>query len=362
VSQKTSALTSTFARGIYYTRPYDTKKDFTSDDCSPLTRAVERGEVSLSAYSRGQYPGLRLKTEKLPGLRSIGVWDAVGPQKWGLSMHRNEGIEICYVLSGQTHFATDTGEWLLRAGDITITRPWQRHCLGNPNVGACKLFWIIIDVESIEQSAIWKLPEWIGPDVHSRRELLRTYRQNQCCHLIDRSGELKRVVEQRFETVQADGPLITAHLANLINTVLLTVAERLSENITNSSTDPQGLNQTISQFFRGLEVSIDKAAEPWTVNTMAHACRVGKSYLTTSCREIFNTTPAEQVNLIRLHHAGRMLRSNNPRSITEIAFEVGFNSSQYFANRFKKQFGCTPAQYMKSKPSSSASGSSKQTG
>jgi AraC family L-rhamnose operon regulatory protein RhaS len=40
-----------------------------------------------------------------------------------------------------------------------------------------------------------------------------------------------------------------------------------------------------------------------------------------------------------------MLKSEGTRSITEIAFEVGFNTSQYFANRFKKQFGCTPAEY-----------------
>lgn len=326
------------------------QRDFHSDDCSPLTSAVDRGEVSLIAYSRGQYPGIRLKTGILTGLRSIGVWNAVGPQHWGLPMHRNEGIEICYVLSGQTEFATDTEQRTLRAGDITITRPWQRHCLGNPNIRPCKLFWIIIDVESSKQSSIWELPEWVGPDIHSRRELLRTYRQNQCCHLIDKGGDLKRVVERSFQFAQADGPLITAHLSNLVNSVLLTVAERLSADIAQSSKDPQGFDQTIGYFFKGLEASVDKAAEPWTVNSMAHACRVGKSYLTTSCREIFNTTPSEQVNLIRLHHAGRMLHSDKTRTITEIAFEVGFNSSQYFANRFKKQFGCTPAQYMKAKP------------
>jgi len=323
------------------------KRDLISDDCSPLTLAVERGEVSLSAYSRGQYPGIRLKTGRLPSLQSIGIWDAAGPQKWGLPMHRNEGIEICYVLSGQTHFATDTEQWALKAGDITITRPWQRHCLGNPKIGSCKLFWIIIDVESSEQNAIWKLPDWIGPDVNSRRELLRIYRQNQCSHLIDKSGELKGFIERSFNALEEDSPLVFAHLSSMINSVILTVAERLSEGISDSSTDPQGFNQTISQFFKGLEASVDKAAEPWTVNSMAHACRVGKSYLTTSCREIFNITPSEQLNFIRLQHAGRILKSADTRSITEIAFEVGFNSSQHFANRFKKLFGCTAAQYRK---------------
>ncbi|WOO43725.1 AraC family transcriptional regulator [Rubellicoccus peritrichatus] len=321
------------------------RKAFKSDDCSPLTAAVKRGEVSLVAHSRGQYPGKHLSDDKLPGLRTIGYWDAVGPQSWGLPMHRNEGIEICYLLSGQTSFSTDTGEWLLHAGDITITRPWQRHSLGNPNIEACKLFWIILDVESSDARTQWEFPKWVGPDAHSRRELLRIFRQNQCCHLVDKGSQLKGFMQHTFEKITDDGPLATAYLANAINYLLLSVAQRLSEGIEQAGKDPQGFNQTIRQFFQGLEASIEKAADPWTVDTMAHACRVGKSYLTTSCREIFNSTPSEQLNLIRLFHASKLLTADPDRSVTQVAFETGFNSSQYFANRFKKHFGMTPQTY-----------------
>lgn len=320
-------------------------KTFKSDDCSPLTAAVERGEVNLVALSRGQYPGTRLSPGELPGLRSIGYWDAVGPQSWGLPMHRNEGIEICYVLSGQTPFATDTDEWMLRAGDITITRPWQRHRLGDPHVAACKLFWIILDVESRDLRPRWEFPEWIGPDRNSRRQLLRIFRQNQCCHLVDKNSQLRDFMQQTLEKMCDNGPLATAHLANAINHLVLSVAQRLAEGIEQGGKDPQGFDQTISQFFKGLETSVEKAAEPWTIETMAHACRVGKSLLTVSCRELFNTTPSDQLNLIRLFHASKLLGTTPRRSVTEIAFGVGFNSSQYFANRFKKQFGMTPMEH-----------------
>ena len=102
------------------------------DDCQPLREGMERGEVEMFARVRGQYPGTPLEEGRLPGLRTVGYWDAVGPQSWGLPMHRNEGIEICYLLSGETAFATDHESVLLRPGDITITRPWQRHRLAIP--------------------------------------------------------------------------------------------------------------------------------------------------------------------------------------------------------------------------------------
>lgn len=83
---------------------------FHADDCQPLRDAVARGEVRMEARVRGQYPGTPLGKGRLPGLRTIGYWDAVGPQSWGLPMHRNEGIEICYLLHGQKMFnATPSG-------------------------------------------------------------------------------------------------------------------------------------------------------------------------------------------------------------------------------------------------------------
>lgn len=41
-------------------------------------------------------------------------------------------------------------------------------------------------------------------------------------------------------------------------------------------------------------------------------------------------------------------------SITDIAFEAGFSSSQHFATAFRKQYGCTPRTCRARKPAFSA--------
>lgn len=320
-----------------------------ADDCSPLIKAVERGEVELSALSRGQYPGTRLKPDVLPGLRSIGFWNAVGPQSWGLPMHRNEGIEICYLLKGETGFATDHGDWMLRSGDIAVTRPWQRHCVGNPSIRPCKLFWLILDVESTQEKARWKFPEWVCADAGSRRELLQIFRKSESSYLPETSKRFGHFMEETCERLTERGPLAMAHVASQINALLLAVAERLLIGISPRSLaqDPSGFDQTIRQFFEGLEASREKASEPWDVGAVAYACRVGKSYLTAACKRLYNATPAEQINFTRLAHARRMLREETRLSVTEVAFSAGFNSSQYFANQFKKRYGFRPRDYRK---------------
>jgi len=324
-----------------------TRQSKRADDCSPLIAAAERGEVELTALSRGQYPGVKLKNGVLPGLRTIGFWSAAGSQSWGLPMHRNEGIEICYMLNGETAFGTDHGSWTLRSGDIAVTRPWQRHYLGDPYIRPCKLFWMILDVETSREHAIWEFPDWVGADAKSRRELLRIFRKSTSCYLSDTDKLLGQFMRETCDKLMDDGPLKVAQLANRINSLLLTVAEGLNRAIEVQSHDHYGFDHTIRQFFEGLAASVEKAAEPWSVGFMAHVCRVGKSYLTSSCKRIYNATPAEQLTYMRLAHARTMLIRKPDQSITEIAFTTGFNSSQYFANQFKKHFGLTPGNYRK---------------
>ena len=47
---------------------------------------------------------------------------------------------------------------------------------------------------------------------------------------------------------------------------------------------------------------------------------------------------------MRLQKAAIILR-NSPMSITEIAFEVGFNSRQHFGYTFEKYFQMSPKEY-----------------
>ena len=321
------------------------RNNLQADDCGSLREAVARGEVRIEARVRGQYPGTPLERGRLPGLRTIGYWDAVGPQNWGLPMHRNEGIEICYLLSGEMAFATDHESLQLRPGDITITRPWQRHRLGDPEIRPCRLFWVILDVESGSGREAWQFPEWIGPDAESRRELLRIFRMNQLCHVADDGQSLKGFLSGACDRLGDSGTLGTAQLAETVNHLLLAVARILSGGVTRHHGDPHGFDRTVRGFFHGLEASVDTAAEAWTVAEIARACRVGVTYLTASCKEIFNATPSDQLCRIRLAHAARLLREAPPRPITEVAFAVGFNSSQYFATRFRKQFGTTPGAF-----------------
>ena len=75
-------------------------RTYHADTCEPLKRGVERGEVTLVARARGAYPGDRLRPDDVPEVRTVGYWDALHDQRWGLDWHRNEGIELTFVAQG----------------------------------------------------------------------------------------------------------------------------------------------------------------------------------------------------------------------------------------------------------------------
>lgn len=61
---------------------------------------------------------------------------------------------------------------------------------------------------------------------------------------------------------------------------------------------------------------------------------------------LVNTGPMEYLNQCRLERAAQQLRTRPELSITEVAFANGFNSSQYFATRFRRRFKLAPSQYV----------------
>ena len=78
---------------------------------------------------------------------------------------------------------------------------------------------------------------------------------------------------------------------------------------------------------------------------MASQCGLGRSRFAHYCEEITNLSPAKYLMRCRLERAAKLLRSEPLRAITEVAFDCGFESSQYFASVFHERFDCVPSEY-----------------
>jgi AraC family L-rhamnose operon regulatory protein RhaS len=316
------------------------------DRCEPQNRAIETGKIHFHALTKGYYPGTPVPQNILPGLSSIGFWNAGGAQDWGLDTHRNEGIEIMFLETGTMAFSADQRNYNLRAGQFTITRPWQPHKLGAPNIGPGRLHWLILDVDVRRPHQSWNWPSWMVLTKDDLAELTRKLRHNEN-PVWNATPAIGQSFRELARTIEAwDQPHAISRMATYLNQLFLGILDALSEQQKQETPDLTSRQRTVELFLQEVENNRATASEPWTINSMAEHCSMGVTAFSKYCRELVNAGPMEFLNNCRLDRAAKQLREKKGLSITEIAMACGFNSSQYFATRFRQRFQVSPSQFL----------------
>ena len=318
------------------------RQTYQPDTCQPLVRAVEAGQIYHAVLARGQYPGRRLSRRALPGVKVVGFWDAEQRQDWGLDWHRNEGIELTFLESGTLGFAVEGQEFQLKSGDLTVTRPWQQHRVGNPHIGAGRLHFLILDVGVRRPHQSWRWPTWIVLTAEDLRQLTDILRHNEQ-PVWRGTSEVARCFHRIAAAVEADrdGSSLSS-LAVQINQLLLSVLTMLRRHDVQLDESLSSTRRTVELFWRDLEQNADHLALEWSVHGMARRCGMGVTNFIHHTRQLTNLTPIQYLNRCRLAAAARLLRERPDHSITRIALACGFTSGQYFATLFRRHFGVAP--------------------
>ena len=321
---------------------------YTADTCDPLRDAVEKGEVLLKAYARGQYPGLPIPDNALPGLRTVGFWTAQAQQKWGLDWHRNEGVEVTCLLAGNEVYHAGNRTWNLQVGNVTVCPPWQNHKIGNPHIGMGTLLWFILDakIRRDNQSPSW--PSWIILSEQDKAELLPQlfYSRGQVLQLSDKHQSLWKNLYRTLKDLDAKCPV--SKLAILINDILLDLLSLQRDAMVEEGDTGKTKSRSetmIQTFFHELKTIPQQLEHPWTLKEMARLCRISPSQFSQHCRRLTNYSPIQALNHLRIERAKEMLKEEPECSTTEIAMKCGFTTSQYFATVFRKWTGQSPSEF-----------------
>jgi AraC family L-rhamnose operon regulatory protein RhaS len=314
------------------------------DTCEPLRRASRQRKIVLAAAGRGNYPGWTLPDAWASEIRSVGVWDAARPQDWGLDWHRNEGIEITYLESGKLWFEVDgcpRGIWL-QGGDLTITRPWQLHRLGNPEISPSRLHWVILDVGVRRPNQSWHWPAWLLYAKPQLDQLTLALRHNEQ-PVWRTNGDVRRAWQKLSDHLRRrrrDRHDVWFKLH--INEIVVALGEMLLQREVILDSTLSSTQRTVELFLSDLA---RRLAEPWTIQHMADECGLNRTRFAHYCKQITNMTPTEYLTVCRVDAATRMLSDPAGAPITQIALDCGFGSSQYFATVFRRQTGLTPREF-----------------
>lgn len=254
-------------------------------------------------------------------------------------IHAHEFSEIVIVVGGAGLHVTDEDSWMLSPGDVFVigrSRPHDYQDMNN-----LQLINILFDPDSLALK-LYDLPTL--PGYHALFHLEPIWRQrhqfksrlhleqkelNEAVRLVDTmEGELKRR-EKGFQF------LSTSWFMQLMGYLSLCYGK--VENA--DSISLLSIASTISH----IETHF---AEPIQVEELINMSRMSRSSFLREFEAAVGCTPIAHVIRLRIERASELLKTTD-LSITEIAFAVGYNDSNYFSRQFRKSTDYTPRQYRK---------------
>ena len=85
--------------------------------------------------------------------------------------------------------------------------------------------------------------------------------------------------------------------------------------------------------------------EDISLEGLASKMGVSVSYFCRSFKSVYQLSPMQYLNSLRINHAKCLIQTTPKASVKEIAVQCGYKDTSYFCAQFKKSVGITPTEY-----------------
>ncbi len=268
---------------------------------------------------------MELAARGAAGVLSLGRYNHTAAHP-GLTEHAHVGaIEICFLVKGRQTYRLGERDYRLTGGDVFIAFPDERHSTGGNPQEKGELYWMT--VVASPSGSLLGLPARQGKAV--LRSLL-----NLGQHHFRGSWRMKDSLDA-ITTLYHLGrsPLADFAISNHAGAFLLEVLACAESGAGRAVPRP------LVPVLRHIEQHLD---EPLPISQLASLAGLSEARFKARFKAETGIPPGEYVLRARIQEAERRL-AEDEGSITRIAFDLGFSTSQYFATVFKRFTGQTPS-------------------
>lgn len=243
-----------------------------------------------------------------------------------LSYHVHEhDYELVYIEQGAVNWEVGGETYHTRAQQLFRTWPGERHRASFNYIGPCTIWWIIIK-DPLRFSNWFSLQ---GEELEQFNQILqqqpRIISSNRAIATSFRN--LRRIIEETETT------LLEYQVRHYVLDILLHL---MRSSLT--STHSPDIHDFTVDLTRRMEAD---PALRLSTEQLASEFGLSESHFYRVFRETNGISPASYMERVRMDCACRILLESST-SITNIALDLGFKTSQHFATVFKKYIGMTP--------------------
>ncbi|MCF8324490.1 MAG: AraC family transcriptional regulator [Leadbetterella sp.] len=252
-------------------------------------------------------------------------------------MDENVGMRFMFVIEGKYYWTIENQTFTVFPNDLVIIFPGQSFgsLTGTFEVGS--FVSLSLDIEFLDNSEL-KLGDWSNITDSEQRLISQILFQKDLSIIpnFKHFGELVLKIESELF---ANEIAYKTRINNLLDDIWIGVARQMSKNENQGRIFPQTFHR-LDQMLR------ENLAHPWTVEEMAAIIGLGTTTFTEKVKTFSGFPPLNYLINLRISEAIRLLK-NSDRSLTDIALDTGFYSSQHFSTTFKKLTGYTPGHFRK---------------
>lgn len=239
--------------------------------------------------------------------------------------HIHEEIEVGFVVSGSVRASGESCDYLLNEGDIYVFLPDEIHALTSESPNLLYILRLL-------------------PKQSDRVDFSSFRPASNCVRAGDAAYEpLRRAVLEMVDEHDRAREGRDMVLRKCRYEIFLAIC-RLMAQIPLSEEERQRRAGRTSLLRRVNDYIAEHYDEPVSLDDLADHCGISKYYLSHSIKEVTGSTVLDFLMLYRLSLARSRLR-NGEGTVTEIAFDCGFNNLRSFHRMFRKYYYVTPTEY-----------------
>lgn len=246
--------------------------------------------------------------------------------------HSHQYNEIYFLQSGKCNVYIDNETYCLEDGSVLFIPAFKEHTFIYPFTQDIKRTVLYISTEQLN----WYFNKDFKDEINNL--FINKHLQLSRKSFSNLSNIFEKIQFEKYSLDNMSELLTKAYFFELI--IYLIRCQRYTHNI-NQKTNLS--NITIGEIVNFIENNYSRQL---TLPEIAAQFGISESSLTKKIKIFTNMTFKEYLTKTRIEEAKSLLISSE-KSITEIAYECGYNNSNFFGDVFKKAVGMSPSSYRK---------------
>lgn len=239
------------------------------------------------------------------------------------NQHFHNTFEIYYLKEGEVQYFIEDAVYTLQEGDIVVIPPNTLHKTRYSNNPIRRRIIFYFDINFLSR---------FGEIDFSFLKKVSVFRDSNL-------SRIQYIFRELLDEYQGENNelLIQALLCELF--IILDRKKEITDKITENSASSKRLSDVISFINKNYNSEI-------TLSDTAKHFFIHPTYLSRIFKDDIGLSFSDYLRKFRIKKSVELLYSTD-KNITEIAFDVGFNSTNHFCKTFRAVMGLSPLQYRK---------------